>query len=238
MPKKKLQAKDDSCRYSLSDIQLMSYLLDVPDVVMIQYQEGEKPGSGAQNVSLQVSLPMYQNITAETVIEAQSLGSKEGSKGQGAEEQVPERSYVGYYEGTIGLFEKPAGVVLSKENSVEGLEVPTMWPPSLVYGITPSVSSDDNKHQQVELGSQPKGEEKIDDVFLAEFTETTLSDSVVQVTPIAGSDKTKIRVQTPLEKHGSTTPTAESTWEGKLKLLHMRKEKRGKQISIKLVKIF
>ena len=35
---------------------------------------------GAQNVSLQVSLPTDQNITDETVIEEQSLGSKKESK--------------------------------------------------------------------------------------------------------------------------------------------------------------
>ena len=131
----------------MSDIQLISYLLDIPDVVLIQYQEGDKPDTGARNVSLQVSLPMYQNITDETVIEAQPLGSKEGSKEQGTQEQVPARSYVGYYEGTIGLFEKAVEVVSSKEKSVEGLEVPSTWPPSLVYGITPSASSDDNRHQ-------------------------------------------------------------------------------------------
>ena len=118
--KEKLQAKDDSQRYSTSDIQLISYLLDVPDVVSIQYQEGDKPDTGAQNVSLQVSLPMYQNITDETVIEAQPSGSKEGSKEQETQEQVPERSYVGYYEGTIGLFEKPVTVVSSKKENVEG----------------------------------------------------------------------------------------------------------------------
>ena len=136
----KLQAKDDSRRYSMSDIQLISYLLDVPDVVSIQYQEGDKPDTGVRNVSLQVSLPTYQNITDETVIEAQPLGSKEGSKEQGTQGQVPERSYVGYYEGTIGLFEKPVEVVSSKEKNVEGLEKPSTWPPSLVYGITPSAS--------------------------------------------------------------------------------------------------
>ena len=67
---------------------------------------------------------------------------------------------MGYYEGTIGLFEEPVKVVSSKGKSVEGLEVPTTWSPSLVYGITPSASSDDNKRQQSELGNQPKGEEK------------------------------------------------------------------------------
>ena len=50
--KEKIQAKDDFQRYSMSDIQLISCLLDVPDVVSIQYQEGDKPGAGTQNVSL------------------------------------------------------------------------------------------------------------------------------------------------------------------------------------------
>ena len=143
--KEKLQAKDDSQRYSTSDIQLISCLLDVLDVVSIQYQEGDKPDVGTWNVSLQVSLPAYQ--TDETVIEEQSLGSKKDSKEQGTTEQIPERSYVGYYEGTIGLFEKPVTVVSSKKEGVEGLEVPSTWPPSLVHGITPSASSDDDKRQ-------------------------------------------------------------------------------------------
>ena len=122
-------------------------MLDVPDVVSIQYQEGDKPDAGAWNGSLQVSLPDYQNITDETVIEEQSLRSKKSSKEQGTPEQMPERSYVGYYEGTIGLFEKPVTVVTLKKESVEGLEVPSTWPPSLVYGITPLASSDDDKPQ-------------------------------------------------------------------------------------------
>ena len=83
--KEKLQAEDDSQRHSTSDIQLISCLLDVPDVVSIQYQEGDKPDMGARNVSLQVSLPAYQNIMDETVIEEQSLGSKKGSKEQGTQ---------------------------------------------------------------------------------------------------------------------------------------------------------
>ena len=182
MSKEKIQAKDDFQRYSMSDIQLISCLLDVLDVVSIQYQEGDKPGAGARNVSLQLSLPAYQNITDETVIEAQSSGSKKSSKEQGTQEQIPERSYVGYYEGTIGLFEKPVTVVSSKKESVEGLEVPSTWPPSLVYGITPSASSDDDKHQCLELESQPKSEDKGVDVSLAEFAETILNDSIVQVT--------------------------------------------------------
>ena len=169
-------------------------------------------------MSLQVSLPAYQNITDETVIEEQSLGSKKSSKEQGTQEQIPERSYVGYYEGTIGLFEKPVTVVSSKRESVEGLEVPSTWPPSLVYGITPSASSDDDKRQCLELDSQPKSEDKGVDVSLAEFTETILNDSIVQVTPKVRSDGTKGRVQTPLEKGGFTILTAESTHEGELRL--------------------
>ena len=39
--KEQLQNKDDLCRHSTLDIQVMSYLLDVPDAVTIQYQEGK-----------------------------------------------------------------------------------------------------------------------------------------------------------------------------------------------------
>ena len=46
--KEQLQSKDDLHRYSTSDIQIMSYLLDVPDAVTIQYQEGEESVSGIQ----------------------------------------------------------------------------------------------------------------------------------------------------------------------------------------------
>ena len=74
--KEKLQDKDDLHRYSTSDIQIMSYLLDMPDAFTIQYQEGEESVPGTQSVSLQVSLPSYQNITEKTVIEAQPSGSK------------------------------------------------------------------------------------------------------------------------------------------------------------------
>ena len=102
----------------------MSYLLDVPDAVSIQYQEGEESISGVQNVSLQVSLPSCQNITDETVIEAQTSEPKEGQKSQEIGEQKPERPYVGYYEGTLGLFERPVEVISSKERNIEGMEVP------------------------------------------------------------------------------------------------------------------
>ena len=103
--KEQLTNKDDLHRYSTSDIQIMRYLLDVPDAATIQYQEREESILGVQNVSLQVSLPSCQNIMDETVIEAQTLEPKEGQKGQEIGEQILERPYVGYNEGTLGLFE-------------------------------------------------------------------------------------------------------------------------------------
>ena len=84
------------------------------------------------------------------MIEAQTSGSKEGQEGQEREEQIPERSYVGYYEGTVSLFEIPVEIISSKGKNTEGMVVPMTWPPGLVYGITPSASSDDDKHQQQE----------------------------------------------------------------------------------------
>ena len=96
------------------------------------------------------------------------------------------------------------------------MAVPITWPPSLVYGITPSASSEDDKHQQKELERQPVDEKKYVEVSLAEFTEIILGDSVVQVSPVVGSDRIKGKVQTPLEGKEFTTPTAESTWEKKL----------------------
>ena len=115
-----------------TELKLLQEYVDII-VDMLEAILKDKPDVGAWNVSLQVSLPTYQNITDETVIEEQSLGSKKGSKEQGTPEQIPERSYMGYYEGTIGLFEKPATVVSSKREGVEGLEVPSTWPPSLVH---------------------------------------------------------------------------------------------------------
>ena len=214
--KEQLQNKDDLHRYSIADIQIMSYLLDIPDAVTIQYQEGEESVSGVQNVSLQLSLPSCQNITDETVIEAQTSESKEGQKGQEIGGQIPERSYVGYYEGTLGLFERPVEVISSKERNTEGMVVPMTWSPSLVYGITPSASSEDDKCQQKEIEKQSEDEKKDVEVSLAQFTETILGDSVVQVSPVVEIDNIKGKIQTPLEGKEFTTPTAESTWEKKL----------------------
>ena len=143
--KEQLHEKDDSRRYSMSDIQLINYLLDVPEVVSIQYQDESENKLGAQNVSLQVSLPTYQDITEEAVIEAQSAELAIKPKEQETKGPESERSYVGYYEGTIGLFERPIEVISSKGKKTESLEVPPTWPPKLAYGITPSASSDDDK---------------------------------------------------------------------------------------------
>ena len=68
-------------------------------------------------------------------------------------------------------------------------------PPSLVYGITPSASSEDDKHQQKELERQSVDEKKDVEISLAEFTETILGDSAVQVSQVVGSDKIKGKIQ-------------------------------------------
>ena len=80
---------------------MISYLLDVLDVVSIQYQDEDKADSGVQNVSLQVRLPTYQNITEETVIEAQSAESNMGSKDQRTQEQESERPYVTKHKANV-----------------------------------------------------------------------------------------------------------------------------------------
>ena len=206
----------------------MSYLLDVPDADTIQYQEGEESVSGVQNVSLQVSLPSCQNITDETVIETSE--SKEDQEGQEIGKQIPERSYVGYYEGTISLFERPVEVISSRERNTEGMVAPIAWPLSLVYAITPSASLEVDKRQQKELEKQSVDEKKDAEVSPTEFTETILGDSLVRVSPAAGSDKTKEKIQTPLEGKEFMTPTAESTQEKKLQLTPFY-EKRKESVS-------
>ena len=95
---------------------------------------------------------------------------------------------------------------------------PMAWLPSLVYGITPSASSEDDKYQQKESEKQPVDEKKDVEISLAEFTETILGHSVVRVSPVVGSDKIKGKIQTPLEGKEFMTPTAESTREEKLQL--------------------
>ena len=137
----KLHDEDGTRRYSTSDIQIVSHLLDIPDAVTIQYQEGGELAAGTQSVSLQVRLPSYQNIT-ETVIEAEASRSKED---QVVEEVVPERQFLGYYEGMVGLFEEPVQVLSSKDKNEQGAEILAVWPPKNIYGITSSASSSEER---------------------------------------------------------------------------------------------
>ena len=164
---------------------------------------------------LQVSIPSYQNITKEAVIEAEASRSKEG---QVVEEVVPERPFLGYYEGTVGLFEEPVQVLSSKDKSEQSAEIPAVWPPKIVYGITSSASSGEERYKQMVANKLAKDEEKDVEVSLVEFTDSIQGQSVVRVSPVAGSNKTKGKVQAPLDTKNFTTPTAESTREGNLKL--------------------
>ena len=79
------------------------------------------------------------------------------------------------------------------------------------------------------MESQPKSEDQGVDVSLAEFTETILNDSIVQVTPIVRSDETKGMVQTPLEKGGFVIPTAESTQEKELRLTPSYEKRKNRE---------
>ena len=142
----KLHDEDDTRRYLTSDIQIVNHLLNVPDAVTIHYQEGGELATDTQSVLLQVSIPSYQNITEEAVIEAEASRSKEG---QVVEEVVPKRPFLGYYEGTVGLFEEPVQVLSSKDKIEQGAEIPTVWPPKMVYGITSSASSGEERYKQI-----------------------------------------------------------------------------------------
>ena len=138
----KLHYEDDTKRYLTSDIQIVSHLLDVPGAVTIHYQEGGGLAAGTQSLSLQVSIPSCQNITEEAVIEAEASRSKEG---QVVEEVVPKRPFLGYNEGMVGLFEEPVQILSSKEKNEQGVEILAGWPPKMVYGITSSASSGEER---------------------------------------------------------------------------------------------
>ena len=58
-----------------------------------------------------------------------------------------------------------------------------------------------------------KDEEKDVEVPLAEFTDTMQGQSVVRVSPVTGSDKTKGKVQNPSDTKDFITPAAELTRE-------------------------
>ena len=167
--RRKLHDENDTRRYSTSVIQIVSHLLDVPDAVTIQYQEGGELAVGTQSVLLQVSIPSYQNITEGAVIEAEVSRLKEG---QVVEEVVPKRPFLGYYQGTVGLFEEPVQVLSEKYKSEQGTEIPAVWPSKMVYGITSSASSDEERYKQIVANKLAKDEEKDVQVSLVEFTDT------------------------------------------------------------------
>ena len=162
-----------------------------------------------------MSIPSYQNITAEAVIEAEASRSKEGQVVEGA---IPERPFLGYYEEMVGLFDEPVQVLSSKEKSEQGAKIPTVWPPKMVYGMTSSASAGEERYKQMVADKLAKDEEKDIEVSLAEFTDTIQGQSIVRVSPVTGSDKTKGKIQTPSGTKDFTTPMAESTREGSLKL--------------------
>ena len=74
-----------------------------------------------------------------------------------------------------------------------------------------------------------KDEEKDVEVSLAEFTDTIQGQSVVRVLPVTGSDKTKGKVQSPSYTKDFTTPVAESTREGNLKLTPSYEHKKERE---------
>ena len=183
--------------------------------LLCSIRKGRGLVASTQSVSLQVSIPSYQNITEEAVIEAEASRSKEG---QVVEEVVPERPFLGYYEGTVRLFKEPVHVLSSKEKNEQGAEIPVVWPPKMVYGITSSASSSEERYKHIVADKLATDEEKDVEVSLAEFTDTIQGQSVVRVSPVTGSDKTKGKVQNPSDTKDFTTPTAESTREGNLNL--------------------
>ena len=174
-----------------------------------------------------MSIPSYQNIT-QAVIEAEASRSKEGQ----VVEVLPERPFLGYYEGTVGLFEEPVQVLSSKEKNEQGAEIPAVWPPKMVYGITSSANSSEERYKQMMANKLAKDEEKDVQVSLAEFTDTIQGQSVVRVLPITGSDKTKGKVQTPSDTKDFMSPAAELTREGNLKLApsYEHKKERAKSV--------
>ena len=135
---------------------------------------------------------------------------------------VPEMPFLGYYEGMVGLFEGPVQVLSSKEKNEHGAEIPVVWPPKMVYGITSSASSGEERSKWMVAGKLAKDVE----VSLAEFTDTIQGQSVVRVSPVTGSDKTKGKVQTPSDTKDFITPVAESTGEGNLKLMSSYEHKK------------
>ena len=105
-----------------------------------------------------------------------------------------------------------------KDKSEQGVEIPTVWPPKMVYGITSLASSGEERYKQMVTDKLAKDGEKDVEISLAEFTDTIQRESVVRISLVTGSDKTKGKVQTPSDTKDFTTPVAELTREGNLKL--------------------
>ena len=99
----------------------------------------------------------------------------------------------------------------------------------MVYGITSSASSGEERYKQMVVDKLAKDEEKDVEVSLAEFTDTIQGQSVVSVSLVTGSDKTKEKVQTPSDTKDFTTPMAESTREGNLKLTPSYEHKKERE---------
>ena len=74
-----------------------------------------------------------------------------------------------------------------------------------------------------------KDEDKDVEVSLAEFTDTIQGQSVVWISPVTGSDKTKGKVQTPSDTKDFTTPLAELTREGNSKLTPSYEHKKERE---------
>ena len=101
----------------------------------------------------------------------------------------------------------------------------------MVYGITSSASSGEERYKQMVANKLAKHEEKDVEVTLAEYTDTIQGKSVVRVLLLTGRDKTKGKVQTPLDTKDFTTPVAESTRESNLKLTPSYEHKKEREQS-------
>ena len=60
----------------------------------------------------------------------------------------------------VGLFEEPVQVLSSKEKNEQGAAILAVWPPKMVYGITSSVSSSEERYKWVVADKLVNDEEK------------------------------------------------------------------------------
>ena len=59
----------------------------------------------------------------------------------------------------MGLSEEPVQVLSSKDKSEQDVEIAAVWPPKMVYGITSSTSSGEERYKQIVANKLPKDEE-------------------------------------------------------------------------------